>query len=253
MDPLKPCLALFSYGGLEAQTFDSLQSELFHARDTNQTLLYSRVHGDALISRSRSKALSAFLEKTDCNVFFMLDHDVEWEMGMVLETCQKAHERQAIVGGFYSCRGIGMGMSSRLKSEKATVKMGADELHDAEYIGGGFVAIPRQVAEEVLSYGLRARDVAEHGGDVNRSTLNAVLTSCIYTDGTEFYDFFRPIVVPSTMTEGAHEYLSEDWAFNWRARQANQNRPQYLWSKPVLRHWGTWGYMMKTSPKGMSL
>lgn len=244
MDPLKACIALFSYGGIEGQTFDSLQEELLWAKEKGASVLFSRVHGDALISRSRSKALSAFLEKTDANVFFMLDHDLEWTTGEILETCAKAHERQAITGGFYSCRGFGMGMSSRLKSERATVKMGADALHDAEYIGGGFCAIPRQVAEEVLKYGLDCYDdhmTPEHS--------NAAINACIYTDGTKFYDFFRPVVVPSTMEPNAHEYLSEDWSFNWRARQANPNRPQYLWSKPVLRHWGTHGYMMATSMK----
>ena len=247
MDPLKICIALFSYGGIEGMTFDSLQNELLWAKDQKLSVLFSRVHGDALISRSRSKALSSFLEKTDANVFFMLDHDVEWTTGQIVATCAKAHERQAIVGGFYSCRGFGMGMSGRLKSEQVTVKIGADALHDAEYIGGGFTAIPRQVAEEVLKAGKRA--AREGQTDFAATETDLALHECLYTDGSKFYDFFRPIVVPSTMQEGAFEYLSEDWSWSHRARQANPNRPQYLWSKPVLRHWGTYGYMMNTSMK----
>ena len=75
------------------------------------------------------------------------------------------------------------------------------------------------------------------------------LNECLYTDASKFYDFFRPITVPSTTVEGAHEYLSEDWAFNWRARQANAARPQYIWTGATLRHWGLHGYMMQTSAK----
>ena len=247
MDPLKACIALFSYGGIEGQTFDSLMEELLLAKEQGLSVLYSRVHGDALISRSRSKALSAFLKDTDCNVFFMLDHDLEWEKGMILATCAKAHERQAVVGGLYSCRGFKMGHSGRFKAEGVTVRIGADELHDAEFIGGGFVAIPRMVAEEVLKAGVE--EALEGDTDYAPTNTALALRECLYTDASKFYDFFRPITVPSTMYKGAFEYASEDWSFNIRARWANAARPQYIWTKPVLRHWGMYGFTMQTSPK----
>ena len=155
MDPCRPVIAVFSYGGIEGPTLDSYVNEMLFAQRKGIPLLQTRVHGDALISRSRSKALSGFLnlDPATANVFFMLDHDLEWDEGDILATCAKAHERQAIVGGIYSCRGFNMGHSGRFAKEEVTIKPGAAVLHEAEFIGGGFVAIPRIVAEEVLKNG----------------------------------------------------------------------------------------------------
>lgn len=245
MEPCRPVIAVFSYGGIEGPTLDSYVNEMLFAQEHKVPLLQTRVHGDALISRSRSKALSGFLAlpPEKANVFFMLDHDLEWNQGDILATCAKAHERQAIVGGIYSCRGFNMGHSGRFEKEGVVLKVGADELHPAEYVGGGFVAIPRVVAEEVLKKGLEA---AQNMGNDARA-----LHECIYTDDTTFYDFFRPVTIPSTLKPGdtRHEYISEDWAFCARARWANPNRPQYLWSAPNLRHWGSHGYTMATHSK----
>lgn len=252
MEPCKPVIAVFSYGGIEGPTLDSYVNEVLFAQSHKIPLMQTRVHGDALISRSRSKALSGFLNlpPADANVFFMLDHDLEWSEGDILATCAKAHEKQAIVGGIYSCRGFAMGHSGRFMKEGVRYKPGVDELHEAEYIGGGFVAIPRLVAEEVLKMGLDAARVEDYP-EARTRTLDTALHECIYTDKASFMDFFRPITIPGTLNpkDTRHEYLSEDWAFNWRARQANPSRPQYLWAKPVLRHWGSHGYMMDTAAK----
>ena len=252
MDPCRPVIAVFSYGGIEGPTLDSYVNEMLFAQRKGIPLLQTRVHGDALISRSRSKALSGFLnlDPATANVFFMLDHDLEWDEGDILATCAKAHECQAIVGGIYSCRGFNMGHSGRFAKEGVVMKPGADVLHEAEFIGGGFVAIPRIVAEEVLKKGLSDVKVSDTS-DAGTRNLDTALHECIYTDATSFYDFFRPVVVPGTLnpSDKRHEYLSEDWSFNWRARAAAPSRPQYLWSAPVLRHWGSHGYTMATSPK----
>ena len=251
MEPMKPVVAVFTYGGIEGQTFDSYLNEMLEAQVKGVPFKHARVHGDALISRSRSKALSGFLNlpASEANVFFMLDHDLEWEVGSIMATCAKAYERQAIVGGIYSCRGFAMGHSGRFKNEGVRLRPGVDELHEAEFIGGGFVAIPRVVAEEVLKAGLKAGK--EGRIDFAATDTNLALTECIYTDDSGFYDFFRPVVVPSTLkpSDKRHEYLSEDWSFNWRAREANPNRPQYLWARPRLRHWGQHGYTMDTAAK----
>lgn len=247
---MRVCLALFSYGGIEGELLDSLAAELQVAAQSGVQVYYSRIHGDALISRSRSKAMSAFLKDTDADVLFMLDHDLEWPPGQLLATCAKAHQLKAMVSGMYATRAKGAGFAGRAKGSAVRVRIGADELHEAEYLPGGFIAIPRLVVEEVLKAGQEAQktqyEMEAHG---NSDLANCALTECLYNDGTNFYDFFRPIVVPSTLVSGANEYLSEDWSFSWRARRAAPGRPQYLWALPFLRHWGKYGFTMAESAR----
>lgn len=236
-------LALFSYGGIEGELVDCLMAELFNASKKGQSMLYSRIHGDALISRSRSKALSAFLQ-TRGDILFMVDHDIQWDVGDILATCEQAHERKCIVGGMYSSRAEGMGFSGRLMKDE-NIRFGADAFVDARYIGGGFTAIPRVVAEETLKYGLDFA-VSHDPRFGEQGDRRSLLTECTYLDGSKFYDFFRPIVVPNPDLK-TNEYLSEDWSFCWRARQANPNRPQLYWTKPFLLHWGRAPFSMMRS------
>lgn len=232
---MKIALALFSYGGIEGELLDCLMAEMFRAQHEKVELLYSRIHGDALISRSRSKAMSAFLD-SKADIFFQLDHDLQWDVGDILATCAQAHEKKCVVGGMYSNRAEGKGFSGRLiKAEN--IKLGADAFVDAQYIGAGFTAYPRLVIEEVLKNGLDSRDP------------NITLTKCSYLDSTStFYDFFRPVVVRNKEMN-IEEFLSEDWSFNWRVRQANPARPQLYWAKPMLLHWGRAPFSMVQSQK----
>ena len=207
---------------------DALLEEVNIAAAQKKVLGYARVHDDALISRSRSKALSDFL-RSDFDVLVMVDHDIEWEGGMAMALAEQADMRKCLVAGLYSLRAKGAGHAGRFTNLGQVVHPGSDERYDAEYLPGGFLAIPRIVAEEVLNAGRDPRASAE-----------ARITECIGLDGKPMYDFFRPIVVPGR--DGKNEYVSEDWSFCWRARQANAARPQYLWAKPILLHHGSYGY-----------
>ena len=142
----------------------------------------------------------------------------------------------------------GRGCASRLKQDVAKFVPGKDELLDAEYLATGFWACPRVVGDEIL----------KQGGAVRKTFLSLevqdvlALHRCIYNDGTLFYDYFRPVAVPSSIEVDAgaakvYEYASEDWAFSYRARQANPNRPLYAWTLPHLVHHGSYGFTMKTA------
>ena len=230
---MKLFLTPFSYGGMNEHTAESYGSELIHLTLKKIPLTRHPVFGDALISRSRSRAMTEFL-KSDCDVMFMFDHDLEWDTGDLLATADMAHLKKSIVGGMYSMRGKNQGCAGRLKGEKVTVHIGRDVLHEAEFVPGGFTAIPRVVVEEVL----KACTLAE--GTALPSKM--IVTECL--DYVPFYDFFRCVTVPSELVDGKNEYLSEEWAFGARARFANGSRKQYLWSKPVLVHHGSYGFRM---------
>ena len=249
--PISIFICAFGYGGIQSETLTSLLEETLVLNKCKVTWELNPVHGDALISRSRSKALSKFLA-TSHDVCFMVDHDLQWTPGALMMIAQKAAERQAMVGGLYPCRGIGRGLSSRMKNNTVTFKAGDDLLLDAVYLATGFIAIPRVVAEEVLKHGQDAFNEF-HRDESSDVTMHAMLSECIYGDGTSFHDFFRPICVQRTVAVvrdakneavAPYEYLSEDWAFSWRARFANPNRPIYAWTAPWLIHHGGYGYTL---------
>lgn len=227
---MKTAIALFSYGGVEGRVMDALLEEVNLAAAARKVLGYTRVHDDALISRSRSKALTDFLA-SEFDTLVMVDHDIEWEPGMVMALAEEADKRKCLMSGLYSCRAKGAGHAGRFTKVDQIVHPGSDERYEAEFLPTGFLAIPRVVAEEVLKAGLAPEVTPERK-----------VTKCIGLDGKPMYDFFRPITVPSTMVAGMHEYMSEDWAFCYRARFANKDRPQYIWAKPLLLHHGSYGY-----------
>ncbi|MFA6135532.1 MAG: hypothetical protein WC869_16080 [Phycisphaerae bacterium] len=237
---MKTAFILFSYGGVEGRVMDSVIDEIMLAGSQGKVLGYARVHGDALISRSRSKALSDFL-KSDLDVCVMCDHDIEWEPGAVIGLAEQADLRKCLVSGMVSLRGLGAGIAGRMKNPRQPVHPGHDERYEADYLGAGFLAIPRVVAEEVLKAGL-----------LPDAPPNVKITECIGLDGHPFYDFFRPIAVPSDTFDGKSEMLSEDWSFGWRARHANRDRPHYLWAKPMLIHWGSFGYNVLQAGQSIS-
>lgn len=259
-------ICVFSYGGIEANTMWTLVKEMRLMDQLGIKFLLHNVHGDALISRSRSKALSEFMTVPDLNVCVMVDHDMQWEPGALAALAVKAHERKACVAGLYACRGFGRGTSSRIKipnGQELKLKAGEDKLLDADYLATGFLAIPKLVAEEVLKAGLSAQnDFVNKNHEthaLNTAELgNQALHACAYNDGSLMYDFFRPICVSASreVIDAAkrldekveplnlHEYLSEDWSFSWRCTKANPNRPLYVWTKPWLTHIGSHAYSL---------
>jgi len=259
-------LCLFSYGGVRGQTAWALQQEMRYMDRVGVNFVLQTVDDDALISRSRSKALSAFHANPALNVCVMVDHDLEWEPGELLALAVKAKMQQSCVSGIYSARAIGRGMSSRPKDEKVTISAMTDQLVEAEYLGAGFLAIPRLVVDEVLRSGkeslgiLKGLSTPDLRAKADLPLLaNLALHASLYAGKMPSYDFFRPICVPRTITEAVlrpdlpsvadvpYEYLSEDWAFSYRCRQANPDRPLYLWSFPWLKHWGDYGFTMQTA------
>lgn len=254
----KVLLCLFSYSGIMGRTVEALFAEMLLMNKHGIPFTLMNIADDALISRSRSKALSSMLQG-GFDVCLMVDHDIEWsEPGALVALAVKAHTVKSCVSGIYSARAVGRGAASRPKADGQSYGAMEDTLVDADFLSGGFLAIPRVVAEEVLKAGETARvdflgrDLTAHALDPAQ-LANQALYPCAYNVGPVVYDFFRPICVPRTFdkpglpAEATHEYLSEDWAFSWRCKQANPNRPLYLWAMPWLLHWGNFPFTMKTA------
>lgn len=255
LDKPNVLINIFGYKSVAPATSYALLREMRQMDQLGINFLFNAVEGDALISRSRSKALSLFLETKDLDVCVMIDHDIVWEPGAIAALALKAHERKSCVAGLYSCRGRGNGFASRLMGENVVLKTQEDKLHDAEYLATGFLAIPRVVAEEVLKAGKIAalgltNGSAEFDGRA-ADECNMALNPCLYLDGSTFYGFFRCIEVPSTVKgrENMYEYLSEDWSFSYRCRQANPNRPLFIWTLPWLEHLGVHGFTVLDAGK----
>lgn len=227
---------LFSYGGIEAPTNQSLVQELFlAARHQDMELFYALVTDDALISRSRSRSVARFL-KTGADVLFFLDHDIEWRTGDLVATAAKAAEVNGVVGGIYSYRVFGAGYASRPKQGGSPFKPGEDRLIPAEYVAGGFTAYSKQAIERTIS--LLDPQSSEFDPNLSRECRLRCCEADIGED--DYWPLFAPLVVPSTVTPGKFTYLPEDWSGSHRFAEAGV--PQFLWAKPVLRHWGRYPF-----------
>lgn len=222
-------LNVFSYGGIKGQTQDCLWYEQEAARKwSNVKFRYRRISEDALISRSRSRAASMFLQETDDDVLFMLDHDIQWRIGNIIDTCQIAVEKNAVVGGLYSKRRIGSGLASRIKKDKIqeneSLEIGAPGLVEADYVSTGFMAIPRGVLQ----------DVVDKWPGINRVSD---------VPHMEYWDIFSCLVTDHTIIKDKKEYLSEDWAFCKRVHDVGHKC--YVSTMPFLVHYGDHGFTVE--------
>lgn len=203
-------MALFSYKGVCGETVDSLIHEIAFASARGHEIQYGRVGEDALISRSRSRCASRFLDASNADVLLMLDHDIAWEPGDATRMCESAVERRAFVAGLYSCRGFGKGVASRLAAS-GPVTIGETGMLPATYLAAGFLAISRAAL---------ARVQADEFQIVGIGKLRA---------------YFAPMIVDG-------EYLSEDWSSSSRATAAGV--PLFVDSRARLRHIGEYAYVV---------
>lgn len=221
-------LAVFAYGGVTSEVLHAVTGE-YHdmLRAGVSVLLRSDHHGDALVSRARSATFSRFVRgdgRPDgpADVLLLLDRDVVFRPGDLLALARKADAAGAVLGGLYSARAEGAGWSSR--SGSMTWHTGADELHAAEFLAAGCMAIPRAAATKLIGASLPAA---------------LALTRCRLHD-VEGWDAFRSVVAD---LRGEPAYLPEDWSFSLRCREAGV--PLYLWSGVVLGHVGQKVYAVR--------
>lgn len=256
---MKVVLGLFSYGGVEEQTLDSVIKELSYAGQRGKEILYQRFSGDALIARSRSRVLGNFHRSKSGDVLVMVDHDMEWRPGDLVSMAEQAFEKQALVGGLYCKRAKGKGWASRVP-ELGAVSFGQwpGNLIETTCLATGFLAIPWSVADKMLNElhiesdrFLAKMDELYQGGKVGEMLALHDMSVGRIKDGAwkvadhDYYDFFRCFRVPSgnpDSEEAHHQFLSEDWAFSHRAVYCGIK--SYLSTAPLLTHHGMYGFTL---------
>lgn len=160
--------------------------------------------GDALISRSRSVAATAFMEYGQSNHMIFLDSDIVFrpEQLKVLNDSQK--EGCDVVGGMYPVR-AGTDNSSYFFDGKAPSPPG---VHKIQFLSTGFMGISKYVLNKIV----REYKYPD-GGSMKLLHPN--------TRHTRSYPFFesRPIHLDPPDPSGCDEiWLSEDWDFCEKVR-----------------------------------
>lgn len=156
---------------------------------------YECIAGDALITRARAKAAYNFL-KTERDVMLMLDSDIVFSAKQLMLMCQQAHEMQALVAGAYVTRSRSRSFPTSMFEKDDPILFADDPTpRQIRWAATGCLAVPRKVIEALVS--------------------DAPLC---HPSTMPFYPIFDPFVVEND--DGELIYLSEDWAFCERARQA---------------------------------
>ena len=165
--------------------------------------------GDALVSRSRSLVASAFL-RSDCDVLLTIDTDIWFRAADAIKLAEKAVAYD-IIAGLYMTRALNTQPAMMLPNEPVVFADNSEPV-EAQYVSTGFQAIHRSVFEKLSeSLPLCHQDWKDKG--VN----------------TSFWPFYMPFVIP---WEGdGNMYLSEDWAFCHRAKEAGFK----VWLDPSIR------------------
>ena len=179
------------------------------------------VVGDALVSRARSIAASAFL-RSDCDVMLSIDSDIWFRPEDAIALCEKAITR-GIIAALYMTRSLNIQPALMLSNRPVTFSPDAEPV-EVPFSSTGFMAATRAVFE----------------------TLSAELPLCHkgWSDrgaDTSFWPFYMPYTIP---WEGdGNLYLSEDWAFCQRAKDAGFK----VWLDPSVRvgHIGSYMYTLE--------
>jgi len=223
---------MITYGGVCGATVKSLVDEINHGLQ-DISLSFVQTPGDPLLYRHRSQVLDYLYRETDADVFVNIDRDIVWRRGDVCALAKKAVELQALVGGLYCKRVKGNGWSARLKSRELDVCIPSETCLPAEYLGAGFLAIPRSAVERIIAEKEASKLVLYHG------------TSRLY------WGFYHPLEAPHPEIPNAVEDLGDDWSFCARARLAGIE--SYVYARPVLEHIGEHYYTITDGIPAKSL
>jgi hypothetical protein len=147
---------------------------------------------EAMIDRSRSIQATQFLE-SDSDILLLLDDDILYNLEEIPRIIEDAIEKQSVVCGPYSKKVEG-GALTCVALKDADIKLGKEgSLMEIRWGATGFMAIPRIVIE----------------------TLAKTMKKSKVLDILMVYPFFLPFIY-----EPENIYLSEDYSFCERARQA---------------------------------
>lgn len=185
------------------------------------------IREDALISRSRCRATTFFLQ-SELDVWVQIDHDIQFAMDDVVQAATLAHQLQAVVQIPYSCRSLPPRPAHRPKP-------GAEPIPDhpnltpVTFFASGCLAIPRKalldaidrLSDPIVPEPFRVQHVRD-------DMVGSMPT------------LWMPFALGS---EAGLEYLSEDYAAS--ARLSLCDVPQLSMTPTTpLQHWGDFNFKL---------
>lgn len=216
---MKVFLGMACYRAVQAGTVQSLMGTQLQLLMAGHDLEPHFLVGDALVSRARSRLAQLFLD-SGAEVWLSLDDDIVIDPRDAVSLCVDALDHEGIVGAFYLTRSHPPQPAVLLPDDtEILLNNPAHDLVPVTYLASGCMAIHRSVVEGVS----RLFDGEMDGGLVD-------------TDGPIPY---RPLFMPMVNTiGGTRVYLSEDWAFQWRAWSVDHDVPILLDPSVHLEHIG---------------
>ena len=197
---------------------DHIQSVI---RMLRYPVTFAPTWNDALLCRARSKTATHFLMETGADVHVSIDSDIVFDPASVMQIAEQAQE-YGIVGGLYVTRAGGkMCRPTSIFEADVPIEFGTDPTPvPVKWLATGFVATARRVFERL------AKD----------------LPLCHRSEPWKFYPFYQPFWIPSDRDPEDSLYLSEDFAFSERARQAGFQ--SYLNPAVRLLHLGQYPFSL---------
>lgn len=187
-------VAVCAHREIQAQTYENLRA-LENCPDPKVTVRL--VDGDALISRSRSRAATHFLKTTKDELLMFIDDDIVISPFDASKLMWEAHQMKLpVVGAAYVTKTkVSPGFAIRpLESDK--LEFGRDGMvYEVRSISTGCMIIRREVLENFIESG--AAPLCKHGA-------------------TGYHPFFQH---QKMMIDGVWEDMSEDWYFCEEARK----------------------------------
>src|SRR3972149_2702034 len=171
------------------------------------------VVGDALVSRSRSIAASAFL-RSKADVLLTIDSDIWFRAADAIKLCEEALEYD-FIAGLYLTRGTKKQSALRPPVDVPVIFQDDSKPVEVRYLSTGFMAVSRKGLEKTMEHSKVPhcpKGMSHLGQD------------------TSFFPLYMPYVIPD---DGPEEnlYLSEDWALCQRAKDAGFK----MWLDPSIR------------------
>ena len=171
----------------------------------------------------RSIVASRVVAAKDYDAVLFVDHDVVFDPKDVMSLVRSMKDGKNVIGGCYVTKSEHPQPSSRfLNGQTVVFKPGAAPVK-IEYLAGGFMLVARNVLD----------------------TLSRKLPFCNSKENMGFWPFFMPFVKRhrSGLFKNEYEYLTEDYAFCDRAREAGFD----IWLDPSIRlsHIGSFAYELE--------
>lgn len=177
---------------------------------------------DALIERSRGRAAAFFLDRSDADVMLAIDGDIEFMDTDAVQICEQAMTHDIVCGCYVTRSQTQAVPTTRLAHETEYLFAHDPTPVPVEWPATGFVAVHRRVFEamrQLPGMGLL------HPND----------------ESYRMYPFYLPFA--SIAEDGQPIFLSEDWAFGERAKQAGFT--SYVNPAVRLGHWGQKRFMLE--------